>query len=366
MAKYRTSPLASEAPGVAETITRWSGQTMGGRVPAFMGLASRTGGVYLERPGMTVAEGLRETGLDYEVRLQPVSAMVTTDDLTVVDGEPQVAQVTTAHDIPNYRATVLHYNDGRVVPVTPWVSPKYQIVQNTEALAVAQEIISGGFGGLVALGAYGNPVGAKTYAALALDGMLVGGEDPMGLFLTVTNAHDGMGGLGFRLAPMRFACTNETPLYFGRGSVHPVFTRRHTKNVLAHAAEYAQATLDIAAQYRTTFAAEAERALKVKMNENKAIVYWRQVFGVPTDTADWSPRQATVAQAREDQLVSLLAGDTTAAGRGTAWAAFNAVTEYVDHLAPARSDARRQERILTGETDALKQRAWNLAVPAAA
>lgn len=372
MASYRTSPLAATAPGVAETITRWSGQTMGGRVPAFMALAQRTGGTYLEREGLTVAEGLRESGLDFEVRLERTFAHVATTDLAVVDGEPQEVQTVTPIEVPDYRTTTMHFNDGRAPqPITPWVSPKYQAVQNTEAAAVGEAIISGGFGSLVAIGAWGRPVGAKTYMAFALDGMTVGGVDPVDLFLTVTNAHDGMGGLSFRLAPIRFACTNESPLYFGKSktnSVGPVFTRRHTTNVLREAAIYAESALNLAATYREVFTAEAEKALTIKVTENQAITYWRQVFGVPADVADWSPRVATAAQEREDQLVSILASDTCTTGRRSAWGVFNAATEYMDHFAPARGAddaaqlAARQRRIVEGATDEAKQRAWNLAL----
>lgn len=361
MASYRTSPLATEAPGTAETITRWAGQTMGGRVPAFMGLAQRTGGVYLEAQDgehLKATDALRQTDLDFEVRLERVQAVISQDGMNA-SGEPET--VTSAYDIPDYRATVLHYNDGRPpVPVTPWVSPNYQPVQNTEAMAVGDALTGGQ---LVALGAYGRPVGAKVYAAYALEGITVGGGDPHGLFLTVTTAHDGMGGLSFRLAPVRFSCTNESPLYFGKSkknSVGPVFTRRHTANVLRDAALYAEQALELADTYRERYAIEAAKALEVKANENQAIVYWRQVFGVK---ADETPKPAQ--QTREDRLVELLNGETCAFGRGTAYAAFQAVTEYLDHEAPVRGAdavAARQRRIVEGLLDEPKQRAWNLAL----
>lgn len=368
MASYRKSTLAATAPGIAETITRWSGQTMGGRVPAFMALAQRTGGTYLQREGMTIEEGLRETGLDFEVRLERTFAHVNQDG---IDEAGQPVTITTPIEVPDYRTTTMHFNNGKAPqPITPWVSPKYQAVQNTEAAAVGQAIISEGFGSLVALGAWGRPVGAKTYMAFALDGMVVGGEDPVGLFLTVTNAHDGMGGLSFRLAPIVFGCTNESPLYFGSKAqrVGPVFTRRHTTNVLREANIYAAQALDLAATYRETFVEETEKALAVKVSENQAITYWRQVFGVPAEASDWKPRVAKAAQDREDVLTGLLAGPTCQAGRGTAWAAFNAVTEYMDHFSPARGAddaaqlAARQRRIVEGATDEAKQRAWNLAL----
>jgi phage/plasmid-like protein (TIGR03299 family) len=359
VASYRTSPLAAEAPGVAETVSRWSGQTMGGRVPAFMGLAQRTGGVYFENPP-SLLEGLRQTGLDYTATLDRVQAVVMQDGISE-SGEP--VEIPTYIDIPDRRVVTMRFDDGRLVPVNPTLSPKYHLEQPREALAWGQEIIDQGEGALVALGAYGKPLGSKLYAAFALEGIKVGGEDPVGLFLTIITGVDGYTARSARLAPVRFACTNETPLYFGKRAPAPSFSMRHTSGMADRVAEARQA-LDLAVAYREEFAVQAERALAVKMNENKAITYWRQVFGVPAQASEWKPRQATIAQPREDELVALLGGDTCQAGRGTAWAAFNALTEYVDHgnIKDAEKLATRQLRILEGATDEIKQRAWDLAL----
>ena len=53
-----------------------------GRVPAFLGLAERSGGVYLERTGdnpPTVAEAIRRVGLDREVRKEALSFQPTAE-----------------------------------------------------------------------------------------------------------------------------------------------------------------------------------------------------------------------------------------------------------------------------------------------
>jgi hypothetical protein len=371
MSTYRHSTLAAEAPNAVETITRWRGQTMGGRVPAFMALAQRTGGLFLdmEQEPRSLPDAMHAVGLDFEVRLEKVFAHVAQEGVSE-DGTISTQYVPV--EIPDRRVATMHYNDGRQpVPINPTLRPSYEVVQNTEALAAGQEIISEGAGRLVALGAYGDPVGSKVYAGFTLDGFTVGGGDPHGLALTITTGHDGYSGLSFRLAPLRFACTNESPLYFGRKhSITPAFTRRHTKNVMNEAAVQAKAALELAEIYREVYVGEAEKALAHKVTENQAITYWRQVFQVPADASDWKPRQATVAQEREDTLVGLLGGDTCDFGRGTAYAAFQAVTEYMDWLAPVRGAddaaqaANRQRRVVEGTLDDMKQRAWDLAVKA--
>jgi hypothetical protein len=336
MSTYRHSTLAAEAPNAVETITRWRGQTMGGRVPAFMALAQRTGGLFLdmEQEPRSLPDAMHAVGLDFEVRLEKVFAHVAQEGVSE-DGTISTQYVPV--EIPDRRVATMHYNDGRQpVPINPTLRPSYEV-----------------------------------YAGFTLDGFTVGGGDPHGLALTITTGHDGYSGLSFRLAPLRFACTNESPLYFGRKhSITPAFTRRHTKNVMNEAAVQAKAALELAEIYREVYVAEAEKALAHKVTENQAITYWRQVFQVPADASDWKPRQATVAQEREDTLVGLLGGDTCDFGRGTAYAAFQAVTEYMDWLAPVRGAddaaqaANRQRRVVEGTLDDMKQRAWDLAVKA--
>lgn len=370
MSSYRNSDLPTDAPaaGTVETITQWSGHTMGGRVPAFMGLAQRTGGVYLENPP-SVQDALKATGLDFEVRLETVEAVVTESAPGMSEtGELVEVQVEKRLAIPRYRATVAHFHDGRdPVAITPWVSPRYTPVQNTDALQWGQNIVDGGAGSLVALGAYGDPVGSKTYAAFDLGDFTVGGKrggDAHKLYLTVTNAHDGSGGLTARVAPIRLACTNETPIYFGKGTRNPRFTMKHTAGVGGRVAEARQA-LEMAREYTDTLVDAMGSLLDVQMTENEFIAYTRQVFGVKGQPSDWSKRAATVNQAREDVLTGILASPTCDYGRGTAYGAFQAVAEYADHFSGVRGSddekvARRQERLMEGSQDVMRQRAWDL------
>lgn len=316
---YRTSPLADIAPAAPEVIGKWKGQTMGGRVPAFLGLAQRTGGVYFENPP-TVAEGIKGTGLDFEVRLERVQALVAQTGIEVVDGEPREVTTHVAVDSPRFRASVGHYNDGRQpVVFSTWQSPRYQPIQTADALAWGDALSDGK---LVALGAYGDPVGSKVYAAYDLGGFAVGGKDEHELFLTITTTHDGTGAMTARAVPIRLACTNQTDFYFGRGSASPTIKIRHTVNAqdaLAQATEAVEASRAYLGIYRTNM----EALLKVKHSENDFIAWTRELYGVE-DT----PKGA--AQVREDALVELLHSDTNAFGRGRAYASLQALTEYVD------------------------------------
>lgn len=352
--------------GIAQQFAAWKGKTMGfarggaqstgPRVPAFLGLAEATGGVYLENPPTDIDAALREVGLDYEVRKETIKGHLT---VPRVDGENLVADEVTL-DMPGWFANVAHPNDGRPPFVIAPVKGVYTNVQNPEAMAFGEHIIDAG-GMLRALGAYGNPVGAKTYAAFQLpDGMTVGGQDRYDLYLTVINSFDRSGGLVGLTAPIRLDCTNQTTATFGRRANR--FSIRHTKSAKGRVVE-AREALGLAFAYRDTFVEEAEKLLAIEVPKDRFVVYAREVFKTKAEE-DLTTMATTLLAKREEQLMAILAGDACEFGRGTAYAAYQALVEYSDFYAPARGDARlsRMTRIMEGQTERFKDRAWDLAV----
>lgn len=125
----------------------------------------------------------------------------------------------------------------------------------------------------------------------------------------------------------------------------------------------AREALQLAWDYRDAYAEEAERLLAEPMTEHETVIYWRQVFGVDAVPNNWTPRVKALSERREDRLTSVLASPTCDFGRGTAYAAFQAVTEYADHYSRGKDEAApRPERVMTGSLDRLKVRAHTLAL----
>jgi hypothetical protein len=337
-----------------------------GRVPAFLGLAERTGGVYLERTGEnppTVAEALKRTGLDFEVRLEPLTFQPTAE-VAVEDGEGGLRMerqpVGDRVPMPNrWQGAVAYPRDGG----TPWGiashSPKYTCIQNDDALA-AGDALSGGR--LVALGAWADR--ARVYAAWELgEGVTIGGGDPYRNFVTIVTTHDGNGTYGL-LAPIRLGCTNQTGATFGR-KVTPRFSVRHVGEA-RFKLEEARRILGLSQTYIAALQEESEELLAKPMTRDAFVVYTRQVFGVTKTDEELSKQSRKLVEARTEDLLAILASDTCAFGEGTAYAAYNAVTEYFDFHGKVRGgdDAaatRRYEKILNGELDAAKTRALALA-----
>lgn len=357
MTTYRTSPLAADAPQTAEVLDRWGGHTMGGRVPAFLGLAQRTGGIFYENPE-SVADGVRQAGLDFDVKLESLHTSVP-EPIIGDDGPTTIART---FDLPNHRATVAHYEDGRIVPFGP-VGTKYRPIQNTVAAELGQALVDGGDGSLLAIGTYGEPVGARTYMAFDLGDFTVGGGDPHNLALTITNSHDGSSGLVSLVAPLRLACTNQTSGIFGkRNSARHVI--RHTESATGRVAEM-RVILGMTRNYVELYQAQSEDLLAHPMSTDDFVEWERDLFGAPDDLANATKHTRTLTEKRDETLIRLYRDSATNEfGRGTAFAAAQSVIEYLDHESLTRGRGRdpevgRWERIMAGQTENAKARTWS-------
>jgi phage/plasmid-like protein (TIGR03299 family) len=313
-----------------------------GRFPAFIGLARHTGGVYAEdQAGVTVEEALVAAGLDFDVELHTgvQVPVLTPDGVSTVD-------------FPGHRATVRRNPDGSRSHLGI-VRSKYRPAQNRDVLTLGQTIIDEGGANVVAVGGYGDPVGTKTYVALRLpETMLVGGQDRHDLYMSIINSHDGTGGVTALLAPIRFACTNQTYGTFRLTDMR--LTLRHTGDVTGKVHE-ARTLLGLTHRWMPEFEAEMARWLDTPVSEARFEDLITSVLAEPTGT---TVRSTNGYEAKRDSLRGLFAtAETNAFGRGTAYAAYNAFTEFADFAQPVRNDAQatnRYARIMAGGMDRIK------------
>jgi hypothetical protein len=357
---YRTSSeagLAQQATGTVETITQWDGHTMGGRVPAFMGLAQRTGGVYLEEADtpLSVPDAMRQVGLDFEVKLEKLQAVVT-EPVVTADGPTTQDR---AIDMPRYRASTGHFRDGRVVPFGP-VSPRYQPIQPVEIAELGDSVVREAGGRLQALGLFGDPVGSRLYMAFHLGQFQVAGKDAHDLSLTIIADQAGRGGVVAQLAPIRLQCTNQTSGIFGRRHASR-YVLRHTAGAKGRAAEI-QAKLQLTWDYVGHYQTEAEELLAQPMGTDDFVAWEHELFGVPQVTEGLTSNKQTMIANRDEALVRIFTGPTNEGTERTRYAAAQTVIEYLDHESIVRGrdpEASRWERLMAGQTEAAKARAWN-------
>lgn len=185
--------------------------------------------------------------------------------------------------------------------------------------------------------------------------MEIAGVDRLDLYLAATTSHDGTASLRLDATPVRIECANTQRLAYerSRGS----YTFRHTSNVTSKIAEARQA-LGLMWKAFDEFETEAEKMINeaLTMGEFEKIV--AQLWPVADDASDAAKNNA---KQRGSTLRYLIRdADTQKAIKGTRWAGYQAITEYLDHFAPAKTDTIRATRALTGAGADIKARAFEL------
>lgn len=195
--------------------------------------------------------------------------------------------------------------------------------------------------------------------------------------------HDGWHGLAAKLTPVRVVCKNTlgaAGFTYGEGAdgkrrrwkdAADVYVK-HSKNASVNLAEAQKALGLVRRQVEQT--AEAYKALAATKLDDAAVAsYFTAVFPAPLRVVDepddtygerlakWTGHQGALAQVYADGM-----GHDIPGVRGTAWGAYNAITEWVDHVYPVLADgkvsARRLESVATGTYLGTKRTALHAAL----
>lgn len=236
-------------------------------------------------------------------------------------------------EVPS-RLAVVRPLDGQILST---VSDWYQPIQYTDAFSIFQPAVEE-FGLTVeAAGALGN--GEKAWMLFKLPSTItpVDGDDVAGYGVAITG-HDGKTAFEFRGTPIRVVCQNTLDLAVGKGgNKGRVFSIQHigagTKKNVEGAKSLVVNVLAAMKETGETFASMARRA----MTPTEVAAFVESVFpdvnGASTKNID--ANRATVLELMAGGVGADLAKSATN-GLPNAWSCYNAVTEYVDHVAPAQ------------------------------
>ena len=184
-----------------------------------------------------------------------------------------------------------------------------------------------------------------------------GVNDEVVPYICWLNNHDGEGKLNVVVTPWCPRCANTNR--FALRDAHTRWGVRHTTNGLQRIEE-ARKTLNLSVKYFEKFAAEETELSRIDYEVDQFRALLDELWPTEAD-AELSKRQITVKSRREDALMANWAVEAERLGK-TAYAAENAVTGYLDHLAPRRvqkdmlSEARASAALL-GSDDDLKTKA---------
>ena len=281
------------------------------REPAWHGL----GTVFTEEVG--TADMLRLAHLDnWDVRLEPVSDLV-----------------------PDYRFEREAFMVVRTNPfdggsdVLSTVGERYKVVQNEDLFTFGDAILDGG-GRWETAGSIKN--GRVVFGSLALERETVldptGVADKVNTYLLVHTSHDGSVAVQASVTPVRVVCQNT--LNMALRNVKQSFRVKHTQTVDGRIVA-AREALGLAYKYMDEFDVLAQSMIeaeitKAKFDQIVLAAYPKPGQDVKGAMKKWGHKVET--------LEWIYGSDTTNTISGTAWGAYNALTERLDWWRKGRGE----------------------------
>jgi phage/plasmid-like protein (TIGR03299 family) len=281
--------------------------------------------------GLQTAEAMLEASqADYDVVLARVAAVDAEGNFIL---NPDGSSVL----VEDSRATVRVNPDGTFDGLAT-VGTRYVVQQNRECLENALNIVGASKGDAVVdtCGVlYG---GRQFFACLDLGALVIdpaGAKDKLERYLLVHSGHDGKVAITYANTAIRAVCSNTVTL--GKGTARSVFIAKHTRNAPS-AIERANEILGFSTVWAKAFKQTAEQLLRVHVNPGSRRFDGLVEAVFPTKTGE-TKRQTENREETGRTVRQLFASPKNAGGYGNnGWSAYNAVTEYFDHVRPAEPE----------------------------
>jgi len=307
-------------------------------------------GKKFKNPPKTAAEAIRAANLDWQVLKKPVYAF---------DGRHFCV-------VPGYRATVNADLWGKQ-GCRPFglVGDDYQVLQNCEAFSFFDPVIDSGKVSYETAGALGD--GEQIWVlAKVKDDITVKGKEVVEKYLLLSNGHDGRTALQIRFTPVRVVCWNT--LTFALAFGNDLLKTHHGLGLHRRLENTQEAVKRILGHY-DTLAGHFQRFATKEMTGNMLPSFLEAVFPTPKRKRNQKERSYEEAVALNNELRGTSArlfeegqGNTVPGIRGTLWAAYNGVTELVDHHLAYDNPWQRLKSVCFGDGERIKNRAFDVAL----
>jgi phage/plasmid-like protein (TIGR03299 family) len=297
-------------------------------------------GTKLDNPA-TAAEAISAAGLGWNVEMEPV--LVERNGVLI--------------DTKRYATS--RSDTGEILHVG--FSKQYTPLQNREAFNFFDGIVGAGEAIYHTAGSLKRGRIVWILAKMPGDIGLTG--DPADKYIMLSNSHDGSMGVDMRFCVRRVVCMNTLKMAFDENDLN--VRLRHTPNIM-NKVNQTRDLLGLSNAYFKNFMAGAERLADKQLSKDDAIDYVSKVFDY-APTADHP--QSSIKNIIGD-IVTLYNGEGRGAelvtANGTAWGAFNAVSEWAEHhrFGQGNDDhiSRRLSSSFYGSGAKLEQRAWRQAM----
>lgn len=364
-----------EATGRAAAMRRASLDTSKGRVNVMSAgkLPWHGLGVVVDK-ATTSAEAIRFAGLDWTVTKEQLF-------YTGPDGTKRTADDAFA---------IVRQDTGACLGN---VGSRYKPIQNAQGFDFLDTVLNEFGAKYETAGSLYNGSSVWMLAHLPQQAFTINGGDDIEPYVIFTNCHDGSGAAACYPTSVRVVCANT--FRTSHGDKHKGLSIRHTGDV-KDKIKAAQSALGMAVESFTEFKENAEtlyhKPLEIVHYAHDVLDACLEVsqaqanMGANVLAATIAKTQASrelLAKTLEkqidrrkeilDDILHRYESERCGIGsiRGTAWAAFNAVTEHADHAKVGRQAqdpmtrmSRRFESTIAGDADSMKQTAFEIAMKA--
>ena len=218
------------------------------------------------------------------------------------------------------------------------VGERYKVLQNEDLFSFGDNILDGGGRWETAGSIKG---GRQVFGSLALERETVldpnGVADKVKTYLLINTSHDGSVAIQASITPVRVVCANTlnlalTSLKGKKNAPKQSFKIRHTQTAEGKIA-VAREALGLANRYMDEFDLMAKAMIEKTVTDNQFLEIIAKAYPAPEKDAKGSFKKY---DSKVDTLQGIYKGQFNNTIAGTAWGAFNALTERLDWYRSAR------------------------------
>lgn len=279
-----------------------------------------------------------KAGLDWEAEKVP---LVTSDTQAKVDAY-----------------AVRRKTDGKVLGA---VGPRYTILQNRDAFQWFQPFLEAKEAALNTAGALRQGSRVWVLAKLNRSPMQIVPGDEVEKYLLLSHSHDGSLAVRCGLTGIRTVCANTLAL--SHSSDASMLVRlKHSRSVMDNLAALRE-TISIANERFEATAEQYRRLARKSINQQDVRKYVYQVLDIK-DESKASTRIKNIAQDMID-LAETGKGNDLPSVRGSIWASFNGITQYLSYNRGSSKESRL-DSLWFGDSAVLNKKALDVALEMAA
>ena len=241
------------------------------------------------------------------------------------------------------------------------VGNKYRPIQNEDHADLLNALVDESGAHFETAGSLNG--GRQTFITLKLPkAITIGGVDEVETYIAGLNSHDGSKAFQFLVTPVRIVCANTQAIAIARAKSR--FSVRHTKNGTKSIIAQARDTLGMTFRYLDEFEMQAEEMIQDTLTLGAFEQIVEQLYPIKDAETELVAGRLTLER---NAIINLFENSETMTEiRGTKWAGYQAVTEYLDHYKriSGKKDSQmaisRAYQNVAGNYDEIKQKAFRL------